>query len=57
MTGASDTRAVAEFRHQLEVEARLGIDSAQSMTDSLVGPEAGALLRRCAVPQIGRAHV
>lgn len=50
MTGASDSRAVAEFRHQLEVEARLGIDSAQSMTDSLVGPEAGALLRRCAVP-------
>ena len=48
MTGTSDGNAVAEFRRQLEAEAQPGPNSPLMMTDGLVGPQGGPLLRRCA---------
>jgi tetratricopeptide (TPR) repeat protein len=50
MTGDSDSGAFAEFRSLLEDAAQAGSDSPVLMTDGLVGPAAGALLRRCAIP-------
>ena len=50
MTGDSDNAALAAFRSLLEDAAQPGPDSPVLMTDSLVGPAAGALLRRCAIP-------
>jgi tetratricopeptide (TPR) repeat protein len=50
MTGESDNAALTAFRSLLEDAAKAGPDSPVLMTDSLVGPSAGALLRRCAIP-------
>jgi tetratricopeptide (TPR) repeat protein len=46
-----DSDSLAAFRRLLETTtAPAGADSPELLTDSLVGSEAGALLRRCAVP-------
>lgn len=50
MTGESDSAALAAFRSLLEDAEKAGPDSPVLMTDGLVGPSAGALLRRCAIP-------
>lgn len=50
MTGENDRAALAAFRSLLEDVANVGPDSPVLMTDGLVGPSAGALLRRCAIP-------
>lgn len=46
----TDSEALADFRRLLEATAQPGPDSPVLLSDGLVGPEAGALLRRCAVP-------
>lgn len=50
MTGDSDSAALAAFRSLLKDAAQPGTDSPVLMTDGLVDPAAGALLRRCAIP-------
>lgn len=50
MTGESDSAALAAFRSLLEDAEKAGPNSPVLMTDGLVGPSAGALLRRCAIP-------
>jgi len=50
MTDNSDSAELAAFRNLLENSAQAGPDSPVLMTDGLVGPVAGALLRRCAIP-------
>lgn len=50
MTDNSDSAELAAFRNLLEDSAQAGPDSPVLMTDGLVGPVAGALLRRCAIP-------
>jgi tetratricopeptide (TPR) repeat protein len=45
-----DSEALAAFRRLLEDTTQPGPDNPVRLTDSLVGPEAGSLLRRCGVP-------
>ena len=48
---SSDTASLDAFRQLLEMTTSLpDARHAVSLTDSLVGPVAGALLRRCAIP-------
>jgi tetratricopeptide (TPR) repeat protein len=48
---SSDASSLAAFRQLLETTAsQPGTPSAVFLTDGLVGPAAGALLRRCAIP-------
>jgi tetratricopeptide (TPR) repeat protein len=48
---SSDAASLAAFRQLLETTAsQPGTPSAVLLTDGLVGPAAGALLRRCAIP-------
>lgn len=50
MTSDSDNAALAAFRSLLEDVAQPGPESPVLMTDGLVGPAVGPLLRRCAIP-------